>query len=68
MITRSEMMESSAQSELRRYAENFLEKLTNFQQMYPKQWQEINQNLYAEADLNIADLINLLQVFSEIAK
>jgi len=66
--TRSQLMQASALSELQRTAEIFAEILEKFEKNYPQAWEEINQNLYAQADLNIADLVHLLQVFSEISK
>ncbi|MBW4450050.1 MAG: hypothetical protein KME38_25260 [Spirirestis rafaelensis WJT71-NPBG6] len=67
-MNRNELMQSSATSELGRHAENFLEKITAFQQNYPEKWQGINDKLYQQADMNAEDLMNLLQVFSEISR
>jgi DNA-binding ferritin-like protein (Dps family) len=59
-------MQASALSELQRTSEIFAEMLEKFEKNYPQAWKEINQNLYTQADLNIADLMHLLQIFSEI--
>ena len=62
------MMCSSAQSELQRHVESFLEKITAFQQAHPEKWQEISELLYQQIDMNAIDLMNLLALFSEISK
>jgi len=64
-MNRTEMMQSSAQSELGRNAENFMEKLESFQQRYPESWETLNKEVYQKCDLNIADLSNLLLVLVE---
>ncbi len=66
--TRSQMMQDSALSELDRTAEIFAVMLEKFEKTYPDKWQEMNEQLYSITEMNIADLANLLQVFSEIAK
>jgi hypothetical protein len=66
MLTRTEIMLQTAQAELAADAENLLEKFATFENSYPQIWESINQILYAQTDMNLADLINLLQIFSEI--
>lgn len=66
MLTRDETMERTAQGEMKYAAEIFLEKLATFENSYPKIFKNLNEVLYSQADLNIGDLINLLQIFSEI--
>lgn len=66
MLTRDEMMLNNAKSELSSNAENFLEKLATFEIRYPKIWANISESLYAQTDMNLGDLINTLQIFSEI--
>ena len=66
MPTRTELMLSSAQAELVADAENLLEKFATFENRYPKIWANISETLYSKTDMNLSDLINLLQVFSEI--
>jgi len=66
MTTRTELMLSSAQAELAADTENLLEKFATFEIRYPQIWESVSQILYAQTDMNLNDLINLLQVFSEI--
>lgn len=66
MLTRAEIMLQSAQSELSTDTQNLLEKFAAFENRYPKIWANIEETLYSKTDLNFADLINLLQAFSEI--
>jgi len=66
--TKSQMMEASALGELERTAEAFAAMLEKFEKSYPQAFKEIDQNLYAQSDLNIADLAHLLQIFAEISQ
>lgn len=66
MPTRSELMLSTAQAELAADAEKLLEKLATFEIQYPQIWAIISQNLYSQSDMNLGDLVQLLQIFSEI--
>lgn len=66
MLTRAEIMLQSAQSELSTDTQNLLEKLATFENRYPKIWVNISETVYSKTDLNLSDLINLLQAFSQI--
>jgi hypothetical protein len=66
--TRHELMQASTLSELERTAEIFAGMLEKFEKNYPQKWQDINEQMYSITDMNIADLANLLQVFTEISK
>lgn len=47
-------------------AKKFLEQLAAFENNCPRMWGNLSEMLYSKTDLNITDLVNLLEAFSEI--
>lgn len=66
MTTRTERMLQITQADLAADIETLLKKFAIFEILHPQIWKRINENLYSQTDLNVCDLINLLETFSEI--
>ena len=64
--TRTDLMIQSAKSSLVDNAQFFLTDLQAFQARYPQISANINETLYSKVDMNLEDLVNLIQTFSEI--